>query len=177
MQIELKSELAEQAAYFRQEIRTCIVNVRVSFLRLGVAAAWLKHKKRYRLVEPDAKNWRHYVAMEMKGIEIAQLDNYADIAETIGDLIESFDKEGKNIDVTRALDITRVVRRLPEPEKTKKAKELIESAVSEITPSGWKDTITAMKGGVAKDECDHSETELWSKCCVKGGCGRFLGKV
>jgi hypothetical protein len=177
MEIELKSELAERATYFEKEIKTCLVNIRINFLRLGVAAAWLKQGKRYKLNEPDAKNWRHYVALKMKGIEIAQLDNYADIAETIGDLLIDFDNKGKMIDVTRALDITRVVRKLPEPEKTEKAKELIESAVSEITPSGWKDTITAMKGGVPKDECDHSETELWSKCAVKGGCGRFLGKV
>jgi len=171
MEIELKSELAERAFQLDCNIKECRMNIRDNCLKIGLWASELKAGKLYKLLEPDAKNWEHFLQIRGWGIKRAQIDNYCQVAKLIGN-----DIADKDIPLNRAIDIARVISHIPKDEVEDTKAELIESAAT-LPKSGWDDTLVKMRGGVAKDECDHSETELWSKCCVKGGCGRFLHKV
>jgi len=163
MEIELKTELAEQAWSLEQRLIGCLINIRNNYLELGEIAADLKEDKKYKLVCPEARNWPHYLKIKVVGLKRAQLDNLADISKTIGVYIKD-----SEIDVTRALDITRIVRALPEPEREGKARELIGSAEI-MPPAAWKDTIRECKGLIISEECDHPEEfrkhkELCTKC-------------
>jgi hypothetical protein len=163
MEIELKSELAERAWDLEQRLNQCLVAIRENYLELGLVASALKAGKLYKLVCPEAQNWPHYLSLKCVGLKRAQIDNLADISKTIGVYIKD-----SEIDVTRALDITRIVRALPAPEREDKARELIGSAEI-MPPAAWKDTIRECKGMITSEECDHPEEfrkhkELCTKC-------------
>ena len=163
MEIELKSELAERAFWLEQRMIECRMVIRDKYLEFGLVASALKAGKLYKLVCPEAQNWPHYLSLKCVGLKRAQIDNLADISKTIGVYIKD-----SEIDVTRALDITRIVRALPAPEREDKARELIGSAEI-MPPAAWKDTIRECKGMITSEECDHPEEfrkhkELCTKC-------------
>ena len=163
MEIELKSELAERAWDLEQRLNQCLVAIRENYLELGLVASALKAGKLYKLVCPEAQNWAHFLGLKMTGLKKAQVDNYEYVAKTIGDYIKDH-----NVDITRAIDIARIVRALPAPEREDKARELIGSAEI-MPPAAWKDTIRECKGMITSEECDHPEEfrkhkELCTKC-------------
>ena len=163
MELLTKSELAERAWLLNEGIKKCLVNIRDNYLALGCYAFELKHDKLYRLLDPDARTWEIFVSRQNWGLKRGSLDNYADVSVMIGEYLT-----GRDIDLNRALDITRIVRALPAPEREDKARELIGSAEI-MPPAAWKDTIRECKGMITSEECDHPEEfrkhkELCTKC-------------
>jgi len=164
--MELKTELAEKAFGLEQRMNKCLVAIRENYLELGLVASQLKAGKLYKLVTPEALNWEHYISLKIVGLKRGQLDNYSYVAKTIGNLIKD-----RNIDITRALDISRIVRSLPEPEREAKAKELIESAET-LPKSGWIDTLREIRGLTASDCCEHpaDKQTMYNHCEI---CGKW----
>jgi hypothetical protein len=149
MDIATREELAEEAFELDRKIDKCLLNLRDNFLELGEIAYKLKQGKLYRLICPEAKTWEHFISLRFAGIKRGSLDNYAQAYKAIGEFIKD-----KDIKLNRALDITRIINRLPEAERKSKAVELIESA--EVLPKqGWTDTIRVESGKRPSDDCTH----------------------
>jgi hypothetical protein len=158
MDIQLKQELAAEAFELDRKLSKCLLNIRDNYLELGMVAWKLKQHKRYKLVEPEARSWEHFISLKFAGISRASLDNYSQVALTIGDEIGS-----RDIPLNRALDITRIVNRLPAEEQEGKIRELIESA--EVLPKqGWDSAIAEESGKLPPDICSHERQENWSRC-------------
>jgi len=165
MEIETKTELAKRAFFLNENIKTCILNIRDNYLELGMYAAELKKGKLYKLIEPEAKTWEHYISLQNWGLKRAQVDNYSQIALLIGDEIS-----GRDIPLNRAIDITRVVSKLPAEEQKQAIDDLVEG--SETLPkSGWDDCIRELSGKITTDCCEHNELEIFNKCKV---CGKWF---
>jgi len=171
MEIQTREELAERAFQLDCNIKECRMNIRDNCLKIGMWASELKAGKLYKLLEPDAKNWEHFISIRGWGLKRASLDNYSLVAKTIGS-----DIADKDIPLNRAIDIARVISHIPKDEVEDTKADLIESAAT-LPKLGWEDTLRVAKGQMPSDICEHEETELWRKCCVKGGCGKFLGKA
>ena len=165
MDIATKSELAERAFQLQQNITVCLLNIRDNYLELGRYASELKAGKLYKLLMPEATSWEMYVNAQSWGIKRGQIDNYTQVALTIGDEIGN-----RDIPLNRAIDITRIVGRLQEPERGSKIAELIESAET-LPKQGWIDTIRVESGKAPSDMCDHENLESWSRC---KDCGKFF---
>ena len=165
MEITTKQEQAERAFQLQQNITTCLLNIRDNYLALGRYASELKKNKMYKLLMPDAESWEYFISKQSWGIKRASLDNYAQVASTIGNEIED-----RDIKLNRAIDITRIVGRLQEPERGSKIAELIESAET-LPKSGWDDTVKVESGKTPSDMCDHENLESWSRC---KNCGKFI---
>ena len=165
MDVLSKSDIVDLAFALDKKIDECLLCIRDHYLELGEIAIELKKDKKYKLVMPEAEDWPHYVSMKMAGLKVAQIDNYGYIAKNIGSLIR-----GRDIKLNRALDITRLVRKLPGPEKEKAISELIESAET-LPASGWRDVLRVMQGQTPSDECTHEETEIFTRCKK---CNRWL---
>jgi hypothetical protein len=163
MDIQLKQELAAEAFELDRKLSKCLLNIRDNYFELGEVAWKLKQHKRYKLVEPEAKSWEHFISLKFAGISRASLDNYSQASKAIGLFVKD-----KDIPLNRALDITRIVNRLPEAEQEGKIRELIESA--EVLPKeGWDSTIAVETGKTPPDICEHLEMENWQRCkkCFK----------
>ena len=171
MEIQTKSELSERAFFLYENIKRCFSNIRDNYLEAGLYCNELKRGKMYKLLMPEAKNWAHFVSVQDWGLGVAQLDNYGRAARLLGDVIES-----KDVPLNRAIDITRIVNKLPAGEVDKTIEELVESAAT-LPKSGWDDVCRIADGKTPSDVCMHEETEMWEKCCVKGGCGKWLRKL
>jgi len=171
MDIELKQEIAERAFQLEQRLSLCLLNIRNDYLELGKVASELKAGKLYKVVCPEAKTWSHYITLRFDGISRASLDNYGLVARLLGN-----DIADRDIPLGRAIDIARVISHIPKDEVEDTKAELIESAAT-LPKEGWENTLRVARGQMPSDVCEHEETELWKKCCVKGGCGKFLGKV
>ena len=167
MDIATREELAEEAFELGQQLDICLLNVRDNCFKLGEIAWKLKQHKAYKILEPEAKSWEHFISLKFAGMKRASLDNYAQAYKAIGEFIKD-----KDIKLNRALDITRIINRLPEAERKSKAVELIESA--EVLPKiGWDDTVKKESGRLPSDECEHLEQEKWSRC-ANPRCGKFF---
>ena len=167
MEIATREELAEEAFELGKQLDACLLDMRNKCFELGEIANKLKQGKRYKMLEPEAKNWEHFISLRFAGIKRASLDNYAQVSKSIGIFIKD-----RDIKLNRALDITRIVNRLPEPEREQKISELIESAET-LPPSGWSDTVKVENGRLPSDECEHLEQEPWSRC-KNPKCGKFF---
>ena len=165
MDIATKSELAERAFQLDRKIDKCLLNIRDNFLELGEIAYKLKQNKMYKLVCPEAKTWDHYISLRFTGIKRAQLDNYSAVSSSLG-----FYLKDRDVKITRAIDILRIVKDLPEPEQKAKIAELIESAET-LPKSGWESAVAVETGKVPPDGCEHLEQDNWSRC---KNCGRFF---
>ncbi len=165
MDIATREELAEEAFELDKKLSKCLLNIRDNYLELGMVAWKLKQHKRYKLVEPEARSWEHFISLKFAGISRASLDNYSQVALTIGDEIGN-----KDIPLNRALDITRIVNKLPIDEQKGKIEELIASA--EVLPKiGWDSTVREESGKLPPDKCEHLRQEPWSRC---KDCQRFF---
>lgn len=176
MDIQLKQELAAEAFELDRKLSKCLLNIRDNFLELGEIAWELKRGKLYRLIESEAKSWEHFISLRIVGIKRASLDNYARTSQTLRPYLTVKMEDGtikkRDIKLNRALDITRIVNRLPEAEQEGKIRELIESA--EVLPKiGWDDTVKSENGRLPSDECEHLEQEPWSRC-KNPKCGKFF---
>ena len=165
MEIITKQEQAERAFYLLQEIDKCFVSIRFHYVRAGRCALELKKNKMYKLMMPEAENWSHFVSLQNWGVNRAQIDSYGLIAETIGDAIID-----RDIKLNRAIDITRIVGKLQEPERGSKIAELIESAET-LPKEGWDNAVKVESGKLPTDECSHEILENWSRC---KNCGKFF---
>lgn len=172
MDIQLKQELAAEAFELGRQLDNCLFNIRDNCFEIGRIVCILKQHKNYKILEPEAKSWEHFISLKFVGIKRASLDNYALASRILLPYLSVEQEDGttkkRDIPLNRALDITRIVNRLPEAEQEGKIRELIESAET-LPKEGWDSTMAVETGKTPPDICEHLEMENWQRCkkCFK----------
>lgn len=119
------------------------------------------------------KLWKHYAShIESESqfvedafhIKLSMASHVRRVSKTFADRVGD-----------RAIPFNRLLEALPIVNE-ENVDTIIEDA--ECLPrKDWENSIAEAKGKMPSDVCLHEKTEVWERCAVKGGCGRWLRKL